>query len=81
MGLLPGLPGGQEDVDRVSGDTRQDALRTRAPALLSCPYSREQRPVACSQLYQSLGEGPGLGPDWGGSWDLAKELQTTPVSV
>lgn len=33
MGLLPGLRWGREDVDRVSGDTPQDALRTRAPAL------------------------------------------------
>lgn len=33
MGPLPGLRWGQEDVGRVSGDTRQDALRTRALAL------------------------------------------------
>lgn len=71
MGLLPGLSGGQEDVDRVSGDTRQDALRTRASALCRAHACRAQRPVAGSQLYHSLGGGLGLGPDWGGSWDLA----------
>lgn len=30
--------------------------------------------------YHSLGGGPGLGPDRGGRWDLAKEQQRTPVS-
>lgn len=50
VGLLPGLRGGQEDVDRVSGDTRQDALRTRALALCRAHACRAQRPVARSQL-------------------------------
>lgn len=31
--------------------------------------------------YHSLGGGPGLGPDRGGRWDVAKEQQRTPVSA
>lgn len=79
MGPLPGLRWGQEDVDRVSGDTRQDALRTRAPVLCRAMHVvRNDLLLGVSCTTVSV-EDPVWGPDWGRSWDLAKELQTTPV--